>query len=245
MYSYHESPKISASVFYYDTMYQRSTAERVFEILERNQMFFPERICADHLTRGRMKKYVPEMRKLFLDGYAEPDVLGIEWEAGNPDSCENYFDFTWDLTFIKNSQHIQSTFQPWNIITFNACYGWIQDSDRQTRLLQCVKELSGALCAFCTTIDDAAQWNALHQQTSEPTFSPEHIQQVYWGNYWGEHLLSQVQLDQLRELHLPNYSETDRGVFFTLTDNVFDFNSQACNAQRRKVTKAIRKDRCK
>ena len=48
MYLKNEIPKISASVFYYDTVYQQSTAERVLEILERNQMFIPERLCADH-----------------------------------------------------------------------------------------------------------------------------------------------------------------------------------------------------
>ena len=56
MYLKNEIPKISASVFYYDTVYQQSTAERVLEILERNQMFIPERLRADHLTRGRLRK---------------------------------------------------------------------------------------------------------------------------------------------------------------------------------------------
>ena len=35
MYLKNEIPKISASVFYYDTVYQQSTAEHVLEILER------------------------------------------------------------------------------------------------------------------------------------------------------------------------------------------------------------------
>ena len=90
MYLKNEIPKISASVFYYDTVYQQSTAEHVLEILERNQMFIPERLCADHLTRGRLRKYTPEMREVFLNAYAEPDVLGIEWEAGDPRSSEPY-----------------------------------------------------------------------------------------------------------------------------------------------------------
>ena len=99
MYLKNEIPKISASVFYYDTVYQQSTAERVLEILERNQMFIPERLRADHLTRGRLPKYTPEMRAVFLNAYAEPDVLGIEWETGDPRSSENYLGFTWSLTF--------------------------------------------------------------------------------------------------------------------------------------------------
>lgn len=240
-----EFPMISMSVFYYDTAYQRSTAKRVLEILEQNQMFFPERMRADHLTRGRMKKYVSEMRNLFLDGYAEPDVLGIEWEAGDPASGEGYIGFQWCLTFLKQRQHIPSSYQPWNVLTFNFCYDWLTNSEQHARLVQCTKDLSLTLNAFCSCIDDISHKLTLRHQTGAHTFSPKHIQQVYWGNYWGEHLLSQVQLNQLRALHLPNYSETDRGVFFTLTDNVFDFNSRACNTQRRNVAKAIRKERCK
>lgn len=245
MYLKNEIPKISASVFYYDTVYQQSTAERVLEILERNQMFIPERLCADHLTRGRLRKYTPEMREVFLNAYAEPDVLGIEWEAGDPRSSENYLGFTWSLTFLKSRDHIESAFHPWNIITFNACYGWLQDPTHQAKLLRCMKELSFALGAFCAIIDDIAQRVALRHRTGERTFSPDHIQQVYWGNYWGAQLLSLLQLEKLRELHLPNYEETTNGVFFTLTDNVFDFNSRICNAQRLKAAKLICREKCK
>lgn len=245
MYLKNEIPKISASVFYYDTVYQRSTSERVLEILERNQMFIPERLRADHLTGGRLRRYTPEMREIFLNAYAEPDVLGIEWEAGDPRSSESYLGFTWSLTFLKSCDHIESTFHPWNIITFNACYGWLQDPTHHAKLLRCMKELSFTVGAFCTIIDDIAQRVALRHQTGERTFSPEHIQQVYWGNYWGAHLLPRLQLEKLRELHLPNYEETENGVFFTLTEHVFDFNSRMCNAQRNKVVKIILGSGCR
>lgn len=245
MYLKNEIPKISASVFYYDTVYQRSTSERVLEILERNQMFIPERLRADHLTGGRLRRYTPEMREIFLNAYAEPDVLGIEWEAGDPRSSESYLGFTWSLTFLKSRDHIESTFHPWNIITFNACYGWLQDPTHHAKLLRCMKELSFTVGAFCTIIDDIAQRVALRHQTGERTFSPEHIQQVYWGNYWGAHLLPRLQLEKLRELHLPNYEETENGVFFTLTEHVFDFNSRMCNAQRNKVVKIILGSGCR
>lgn len=244
MYSYNELPMISMSVFYYDTEYRRQTAECVLDILKRNQMFLPSRMRADHLTQGRMKKYTPEMQELFLSAYGEPDVLGIEWETGNPQSSENFLGFQWDLTFLKMRNHIQSSFQPWNILTLDASYGWFSTPKQQINLLRCIKELSDSLGAFCAKIDDMANSVDLRHQTDEPSFSPSHIQQVYWGNYWGQHLFSQVQIEKLRSLNLPNYAETESGVFFTLTHDVFDFNSRVCNVQRKKITKMICRRDC-
>lgn len=235
MYASYERPTISMSICYYDTEYRRQTAECVLDILKRNQMFRPSRMDADHLTGGRMKKYTPDMEELFLRAYGEPDVLGIAWESGDYRSGKDYMGFLWSLTFLKNSSHIQSSYHPWNVLSFTLCYDWLREPAHHARLLQCTQELSAALHAFHASIDDTANEGALLRKTGEPTFLPDHIQQVYWGNYWGEHLLSQAPVDALRAFKPRNYAETGSGVFFTLTDSVFDFGSRACDQQRKRI----------
>lgn len=122
MYASYERPTISMSICYYNTEYRRQTAECVLDILKRNQMFRPSRMDADHLTGGRMKKYTPDMEELFLRAYGEPDVLGIAWESGDYRSGKDYMGFLWSLTFLKNSSHIQSSYHPWNVLSFTLCY---------------------------------------------------------------------------------------------------------------------------
>ena len=157
MYLYeNEVPEIKTAIVYYDTEYKHATAEHVLEILERNHLFLPERLCADHLTRGRMKKYTPDMRDLFVRAYSEPDVLGVEWEAGREKRGEEYLSFSWNLTFHKESNHLESSYHPWNVLQFYASYEWMRVPGRQAQLLQCVRELCEALDAFRADMDDVA-----------------------------------------------------------------------------------------
>ena len=236
MYLYeNEIPEIKVTIFYYDTDYKRATVERVLEILERNRLFLPERLCAGHLTRGRMKKYTPDMRELFLQAYSEPDVLGVEWEAGREKRGEEHLFFRWNLTFYKESDHSESSYHPWNVLSFSATYEWMRVPGRQAQLLQCVRELCEALNAFRADMDDIANGVDLRERAGEETRKADYIQQIYWGNYLGQHLKEQISLRQLRAMRLPNYAETEKGVFFTLTEDVFDFESPACEEIRKKV----------
>lgn len=237
MYAPYEAPQITVSVFYFDTEYRQETAEQVLEILERNHLFLPFQLRAGLLTGNRMKRYRPEMRELFVRAYSEPDVLSVEWDSAHLDSGEDWLSLWWLFTFLKRSAPVQSSFHPWNILTFYASYGWLRPPERQVQLLQCVPELCHVLNAFCAKIDDVANCVAL---LNEPTFSPDHIQQTYWGNYWGGPLKDQVDMDRLRALDLPNFSESDKGVFFTLTDDVFEFDSPQCRRLRKKIAPLIK-----
>lgn len=106
---------------------------------------------------------------------------------------------------------------------------------RQAQLLQCVRELCEALNAFRADMDDVANSVDLLERAGEETRKADYIQQIYWGNYLGQHLKEQISLRQLRAMRLPNYAETEKGVFFTLTEDVFDFESPACEEIRKKV----------
>ena len=235
LYADYEIPKIKATIFHYDLEYNRTTAERVLEILERNQLFPPRRLCAAHLTGGRLKKYTPDMRELFLQAYSEPDVLGVEWETGREKRGEEHLFFRWNLTFYKESNHLESSYHPWNVLSFAATYEWMRAPGRQAQLLQCVRELCEALDAVWAVMDDVSNSVDLLDRAGEKGYDSDYIQQIFWGNYLGQQLKEQISLKQLRAMQLPNYAETEKGVFFTLTKDVFDFESPACEKIRKKV----------
>ena len=90
-------------------------------------------------------------------------------------------------------------------------------------------------------IDDIANARMLRHRTGARGYSSKYIQQIYWGNYIGQHLLSDIRLKKLRKMNLPYYQETGDGVFFALTENALDFDSKACKVQRRKIRRLVKK----
>lgn len=236
LYADYEIPKIKATIFHYDLEYPRTTAERVLEILERNQLFPPRRLDAGYLTGGRLKKYTPDMRELFLQAYSDPDVLSVEWETGRERRGEEHLFFRW-ISFTESNPP-ESSLRTWNILSFTTTYEWMRVPGRQTQLLQCVRELCEALDAVWADMDDVANSVDLLDRAGEKGYDSNYIQQIFWGNYLGQHLKEQISLKQLRAMQLPNYAETEKGVFFTLTEDVFDFESPACEKIRKKVFNA-------
>ena len=53
MYSKDEKPIITCSIYYYDTDYKKSTGEQVLNILEKHNMFPPEKFYAGKLTKNQ------------------------------------------------------------------------------------------------------------------------------------------------------------------------------------------------
>lgn len=240
-YKDYDTPEIIAFIFYYDTEYRESTAERVLEILEKHEMFTPARMWLDHLTGGRMRKYTPDMRELFAKAYADPDVQSLEWENGMLKQTKEHIYFRWAVPFRKFNQQKESDDKIWNAIYFSMTYDWMKDLERQKHLMECVRELSHEVGAIFTQIDDIANARMLRHRTGARGYSSKYIQQIYWGNYIGQHLLSDIRLKKLCKMNLPYYQETGDGVFFALTENALDFDSKACKVQRRKIRRLVKK----
>lgn len=238
-YQDYETPEIIAFIFYYDKEYRESTAERVLEILEKHEMFTPARMWLDHLTGGRMRKYTPDMRELFAKAYADPDVQSLEWENGMLKQTKEHIYFRWAVPFRKFNQQKESDDKIWNTIYFSMTYDWMKDLERQKHLMECVRDLSYEVGALFTKVDDIANGLKLLGRTQR--YATTYIQQIYWGNYIGQHLLSDIRLKKLRKMNLPYYQETGDGVFFALTENALDFDSKACKVQRRKIRRLVKK----
>lgn len=247
MYSEQEKPEICAKIYYYDKCYLPKTAEDVLCILEHYHFFPPSRMNADKLTRGRFRKYQPSMRDIFVQAYAEKNVRSVFWETDDKKSEENYYSCAWIFTFYKSSRLIinQPTFTPWNTLIIRATHSWLRIEENYLNFICVVKSLIAALSPFYASIDDVANSVSLLQNVHASHLVPGTIQQVYWGNYWGYDQLKQIDTVKLYRIPGLRTEKISDGVFFTLSDNLFDYDSAEVKALRNIIVPIYRKERMK
>ncbi len=247
MYQSFEKPLFDTSVFYYDVNFYRDTAEKIVEVFERNEFLPCGIVCLEKYTNKKFIKYKPEHKKMFVDAYEDYEVVSIILETKDSRKTTNYccVDFTMnkpDRELIRRLNEINPNRKQnvrWNVLSFYSTYEWIRDKENYAKLINTLYELIPILLPFCIEIDDLSHALKIRHIANEPTFKADHIQQVYWGNYWGGHLMKQVNLEELRKLPVSQLKETENGVFFTLSDSIFDFNSKQCNSLRKKVWQKV------
>lgn len=247
MYQSFEKPLFGFSIFYFDNNFYRETAERAVKVLENNSFLPCKIVRMGRFTRGQFVKYKPEYRNLCVDSYASDDVGSIILETDDSRKATDYCSMSWflakpDKELVKRLNELNPNKKwpvRWNILSFHSTYGWMDSQKNNDMLMDILYELIPVLSPFCIKIDDISQSVKLLEKAHEPTFKPDHIQQVYWGNYWGGHLMKQVNLEELRKLPVSQLKETENGVFFTLSDSIFDFNSKQCNSLRKKVWQKV------
>ena len=238
MYSKYERPIISASLFYYDTQYDSETARKVLQILDQHTMFPPDKIHADILTNNRYIKADVCAKDIFVKAYSEKDVLGIDMASGDSRKVTDYWRFNWKLTYNKNQrQVIGNKFKPWNIITLQSTYGRLQNEE-EFFFIDCVKALIKAVSPFYASIDDIANKLELQNLCNETHFTPDKVQTIYWGNYFGREYTNRYGLEKIMSLPAYECEKIDDGVFFALSDSLHNYGGKEV-VQRRKQIKRI------
>lgn len=243
MHQSFEKPLFDASIFYFDTNFCRETAIKVVGVFEKNKFLPCSIVNLGKYTRGKFIKYKPEHMNLFVDAYENDGVVSIILETSDSRKSIDYcsIDFSMnkpDKELIKRLNELNPNRKPsvrWNVLSFYSTYGWMQNRENYNMMMNTLNELILILSPFCVKIDDLSHALRLRHSVHEPTFKPDYIQQVYWGNYWGEHLKEQVNMDELKKLPVFNLKETTNGVFFTLSNSVFDFDSNNCSTLRRTI----------
>lgn len=241
MYLKGETPVIKASIFYYDADYYEETAAGVFKVLEKYNMHLPQKLHAGKLTDSEYVKVAGSVEDLFVQAYCEKDVLGVDMLGGDEETSD-YWRVEWSFTFYKLSKlDVQPAFMPWNVISLYSTYERLRDQETYSNYFACFKELISVLKPFYASIDDVDNKVKLAKKAHIDKFTPDRIQQIYWGNYWGEKLCHNTTADELRNLPVKDFEVIENGVLFFLTDNVFGFDSSECKRSRRKVKKYFQK----
>lgn len=242
MYSEYEKPIIKCTIFYYDTDYKKSTAEQIFEILEKYNMFPPEKFYAGKLTRNRFIYANEQTKDVMVQAYAEKNVLGIAMASGNSRKVEEYWSVDWSLTFYKNSKlAVEPTFMPWNVLSIESTHGRLQDPAVYRDFFLCMKDLIKLIHPFYARVDDVDNAVTLMDRTKERRFVPDYIQQIYWGNYFGSMHCNHYGMDKIEKIPASNVEKIGDGVFFSLTDHVLEYNTRECKQARRRVEKYLKK----
>lgn len=240
MYSKDEKPIIRASIFYFDEMYDALLGSQVRDILHKHGFFPPDKMYADKLTRGRFKKYSPVMYDLFPLAYAQKEIFGISMASGDSKLVEEFWKFDWNFTFYKNKKlAVVPKFRPWNVLSLDTTYGRMSNDNLYEQFFLCVRELIELLHPFYARIDDVANINRLEDAVHNEQFRPENIRQVFWGNYFDTTFYPELIFDGIANVLDGNVHQVTGGIFFTLTDNVFDATTLRCDALRESVKNAM------
>lgn len=240
MYSKNETPIIRGSLMYYDSQYSADLGAQVQEVLEMYGFFPPEKIYADSLTRGRYIYYRDGMKDLFPNAYSRKGIFGISMASGDSKKVTDYWKFDWYFTFYKNKKIISNPeFTPWNVLSLDTTYGRMQDDSLCKQYFSCIRALISLIRPFYAKIDDVSNSVILLDEAKEECFKPDYVQQIYWGNYWGPDHCATYGMDNILQCPVATVEKISDGVYFTLTDSVFDATSRRCNKQREKIKRFL------
>lgn len=241
MYSKYETPIIICSIFYYDREYKKSTGEQVLDILEKYKMFPPEKFYAEKLTNNRFIYATEHTKEMMARAYSEKDILGLDMASGNSRKVADYWRVEWNLTFHKNSKlAVEPVFNPWNVLSIHSTHGRMKNPEIYSDFFDCMKELIKLLDPFYASIDDVSNKVDLMDRTQEAHFVPDRIQEIYWGNYFGQLHCDHYGTDKIKAIPAKNIERIGNGVFFSLTDHVLEYNSKECNTERKNVKKYLK-----
>ena len=240
MSKYIEKPLFCASIYYYDSKYDAELVQGVLDILERYGFFPPDKLCAGKYTRDKYMDYKPSMRQVFTSAYREKDILSVEMAKKYDPDATDFWKLLWAFTFHKFKRlPVVPKYEPWNVLTLFMTYGLLAQEHRYTAFMSCIKELIGLINPFYAELDDTSNSITLMRAAHEPCFKPEYVQQLYWGNCFGERHCLRYGFDKLMQMPAYNVQQIGNGVFFTLTDCASDFSSGKCRRMRRKIKRYL------
>lgn len=246
MYLYGETPMLSATVFYFDQIYEEQIPLAVKSMLELHGFFPPCYLYADRLTRGRVQKYRPEMEDFIVRTYTEPELGQFSISSANPDTAREYWEMQWWLTFYKYTAyrevHRPGAFVPWNGITYHSTYGKLCDESYLERFFACFEDTIGIVRPFCASVDDmsiSAQL-ILHPEghgTLQRRYGQ--VNAVYWGNYFSPEY---CQIYGLTPDLLPKdvrWKEIAGGILFYLSESPWDLAGQEVFRLRKTISRRL------
>ena len=241
MYSKHEKPVITCSIFYYDTDYKKNTGKQVLDVLEKYNMFPPEKFYAGKLTKNRFIYASEATKEVLTQAYSEKDILALDMASGDSRKVDDYWRVQWNLSFLKNSKiAVRPTFMPWNVLSIYSTHERMNDPAIYLEFFSCMRELIEFLHPFYAVVDDVSNKVKLMDLAHEPYFVPDRIQEIYWGNYFGEFHCEHYGIDKINAIPANNVEEIGNGVFFSLTNHVLEYGSRECQNVRRIVKNYLR-----
>lgn len=240
MYGLNEKPLFRASICYFDSSYDDTLARAVWDVLEQHGYTQPAKFYAGSMTRNRYLNFKQEHRDIFIAAYSKPGIMEVSMASGDSRKEADYWHFSWQFTFEKNSTRIETKFKPWNVLSLDVTYGLIDTPAKFGNYLSCVQKLIAILNPISADLDDVSRKVDLLAQAHEDHYSPQYIQQIYWGGYWGEDLCRTYGTEFLLSLPLDNIKPYSKGIFYSSGFNNINSSADARAQTQRHAFRQIK-----
>lgn len=244
-YQKFETPVFVSSLYYYDSDYFPDTAERIFAVLDKHSFSSPDKLYAEKLTNNRSIAARSNSLELFVKAYEEKGVLGVEmFKAGQMSgkTATEFWKVVLSLTYLKNYPVIsEKSFKPWNVLSIYSTHTRLNERQNYKDFIDCTKNLINVVEPFYASIDDVSNKVTLMDEAHVPCFRPYERVPLFWGNY-----LSRGYFDKNVEEIFPLIQSSDKelikdGIYFSLSDSIFDYDSTKLQLCRKKVMSEIDK----
>ena len=243
MYKQFELPIFTASIFYFDDQYTTEIPNRLKEVLASNGYFPPTFILADRLTRGRYLRYKDKMQSYLKDAYTGENILHIGLTDANSLKDNSFWKMDWKLTFHKfGIKNINTTFKPWNVLTFTITYDRLKDKENYHRFFKCVTECIELLQPFYANMDDADVSVTMSEVLGANSVLPTEygkVKAIHWGNYFGKEYCQKYGVTHDKLLPVASCEAIGEGILFTLTDSAIDCTSSDCLKMRKRLAREL------
>ena len=129
---------------------------------------------------------------------------------------------------------------PWNTLTIQSTYGRLYNEANAMNYLNCIKELIAFLSPFYASVDELKTKVELMGKTPEQHFVSDKVQEIFWGNFWGEEFCKRYDANGILESTECHIETIGNGIFFTLSESMHDSQTHKIDTYRRIIKKHLK-----
>lgn len=248
-YFENEQPLVNAIIYYYNNQIPTiAFCEAFFSALKKHSYldFASISLGKQKIMNGILKDYTVKYgRKQLKDVSLETEVhqwimdddityITFTMKAKNKFS----FEITWHKDFEMPDGTKVSDYT-YNIINMLCTYDHLSTYSAQENFVNLFCDLADLFDAFYGCIEDVSTSVTILDTTKEKVFTPKRVQAVYWGNYFGEDYMKYLDTAKFFDIPFARLYKTDKGIYFSLTNNISDSLFSPDFSKRKKLFKML------
>lgn len=248
-YLANEQPLIGAIIYYYNDNVPTMTLCETFlsTLKEHSYLDFACISLGKHkIMNGVLKDYIVKYNKNQLrvvslekeihKWIVDDDITYITFTV----KVKNKFSFeiTWNKDF-KMPDGTRVSDYTYNFISMLCSYEHLSNSAAQENFVELFCDLADLFNAFYGRVEDVSTGVDILDATKEKCFTPERVQAVYWGNYFGKDYMKHIDTSNSLDAHFARVIQTNKGIFFSLTNDIHDSLFSPDYLNRKKILKKL------
>lgn len=248
-YLANEQPLVSAIIYYYNSQIPTMSFCNAFwdTLKKHSYLDFTSISLGKHkILNGVLKDYNVKYSRTKLK-YISIETEIFQWIMDDDITYITFttkkknkfcFEITWHKDY-KMPCGLKVSDYTYNYISMLGTYDHLLDSTIQENFVNLFCDLADLFDAFYGRIEDVSTGVDILDKTKEKCFTPERVQAIYWGNYFGKNHLTYDDISNSLDDHFAKVMHTDKGVFFSLTNDVRDSLLSPDFINRKKILKKL------